>query len=183
MVSMAELWILFKIIWGWRHTLEKFSKLNHRQSCRLLFASEIWVLLNLVLALIMSVPAFNLITHGTHVTVAHAMGTTIGINSMILLASVFFVIEEHCAKEFHYRYETIMRWGAWITNASLGVFLGALLMAGIYEAAYTGEFFGDMMLDVQIYLMTFTAAGVGVLIGLWMLLFPSIRCLWFIQRS
>ena len=37
----------------------------------------------------MSIPALNLYTHGTHVTVAHAMGTTIGINSMILFAACF----------------------------------------------------------------------------------------------
>lgn len=31
-----------------------------------------------------SIPAINLFTHGTHITVAHAMGSTIGINTMIL---------------------------------------------------------------------------------------------------
>jgi nitric oxide reductase subunit B len=41
----------------------------------------------MILAIIISLPALNLITPGTHVTVGHAMGTTIGINGMILLNS------------------------------------------------------------------------------------------------
>jgi len=49
--------------------------------------------LSLSLAIAMSVPAINVYTHGTHFTVAHTMGTTIGINSFLLLAFVFDILE------------------------------------------------------------------------------------------
>jgi nitric oxide reductase subunit B len=94
-VSMTELLILGKIIWDWRASLSTYQKFQHRNAYRFLFAADIWVFLNLILGLIISVPAANLFTHGTHVTVAHAMGTTIGINTMILLGSVFYMIEEN----------------------------------------------------------------------------------------
>ena len=42
----------------------------------------------------MSIPAFNLYTHGTQITVVHAMGTTIGINTMIVLAGVFYCLPD-----------------------------------------------------------------------------------------
>lgn len=75
------------------------QKYRHRRPYRFLFASEIWVFINLLLALVISVPALNLFTHGTHVIVAHTMGATIGINTMILLASVFFVIEQRVGQD------------------------------------------------------------------------------------
>lgn len=110
-VSMRELLILGKIIWDWRRSLSGYQKYRHRCAYRFMFAADLWVFLNLVLALIMSVPAANLITHGTHITVAHAMGTTIGINTMILLASVFCVIEEQVGLEFGRRHAVAIRTG------------------------------------------------------------------------
>ena len=82
---MTELFILGKIIWDWRASLSGYQKFRFRRPYRFLFAADIWVFINLVLALVISVPAFNLFTHGTHVIVAHTMGATIGINTMILL--------------------------------------------------------------------------------------------------
>ena len=74
-VSMTELFIFGKIIWDWRASLEDWQKHRHCNAYRFLFAADIWVFVNLGLALIISVPAFNLFTHGTHITVAHAMGS------------------------------------------------------------------------------------------------------------
>ena len=39
-------------------------------------AADIWIFLTLVLAIAMSIPAINVYTHGTHITVAHTMGAT-----------------------------------------------------------------------------------------------------------
>ena len=96
---MTELYIFGKIIWDWRNSLEDWQKNRYCNAYRFLFAADIWVFVNLGLALIISVPAFNLFTHGTHITVAHAMGSTIGINTMILLASIFYVIREELVLE------------------------------------------------------------------------------------
>ena len=59
-ISMAELAILMKIIWDWRVSLTPDQKHAHLQSYRFIFAADIWVFLNLILAILISIPAFNL---------------------------------------------------------------------------------------------------------------------------
>lgn len=172
-VSMTELLILGKIIWDWRSSLSTYQKYQHRNAYRFLFAADIWVFLNLILGLIISVPAANLITHGTHVTVAHAMGTTIGINTMILLGSVFYMIEEAFDRNLQSSHTVPVRAGFWLANICLLLFLAALMAAGISRGTYTGESFADMMEGIVPYLFVFAGSGVGLLIGLWMILLPA----------
>jgi len=93
-ISMTELLILAHLILQWRKTMSEARKNYHRMPFRLLSYADAWILLNLTLAIIISVPAWNYYTHGTHITVAHAMGATIGINTMLLLASVFYIIKK-----------------------------------------------------------------------------------------
>ncbi|HLG43083.1 MAG TPA: cbb3-type cytochrome c oxidase subunit I [Planctomycetota bacterium] len=59
---------------------------------RFLQGATFWIGINLLLALLISIPSLNALTHGTHVTVAHSMGSTIGINSMILFAAGFEIV-------------------------------------------------------------------------------------------
>lgn len=174
LVSMSELFILGKIILDWRKSLTKCQILLHRRPFQFLFAADIWIFLNLVLALIISVPALNLFTHGTHVIVAHAMGATIGINTMILLASVYFVLEQRAGKETGSRFAVPVNIGFWLTNGSLVFFLGALLVAGLIKGTYAGGSFPEMMQSITPYLLVFAVAGVGLMIGMWLILVPAI---------
>jgi nitric oxide reductase subunit B len=173
-ISMTELLLLGKIIWDWRQCLSNLQKYRHRSAYLFMFASEMWVFLNLILALIISVPAANLITHGTHITVAHAMGTTIGINTMILLASVFYIVEDRVGVELPGAYAVPLRCGFWLSNVSLVVFWFALVAAGLGKGTYTGASFQEMMLLIRPYLMIFAGAGIGVMLGLWLILGPGI---------
>ncbi|MBL7754245.1 MAG: cbb3-type cytochrome c oxidase subunit I [Chitinophagaceae bacterium] len=91
LVSMSELFILGRIIFLWQRSVTESQRFKHQLVFSLLNYADWWVALNLVLAILISIPALQLFTHGTHITVAHAMGTTIGINSMMLLAIVFFI--------------------------------------------------------------------------------------------
>jgi len=91
-ISMTELLILGNIIWGWRKTVSSATKTFHLMPYRFFTASDVWIFINLILAIAISVPFINRFTHGTHITVAHAMGTTIGINTFILFASVFYLL-------------------------------------------------------------------------------------------
>ena len=93
-ISMTELLILGYIIMQWRKTMSQARKNYHIIPYRLLSFADGWILLNLILAIIISVPAWNNYTHGTHITVAHAMGATIGINTMLLFASVYYIIQQ-----------------------------------------------------------------------------------------
>lgn len=177
-VSMTELLVLGKIIWDWRSSLSAYRRFRHRHAYRFLFAADIWVFLNLILGLIISVPAANLFTHGTHVTVAHAMGATIGINTMILLASVFFMIEENSGPELARRHNAPVGAGFWLTNLSLFFFLTSLVAAGISRGTSGGEAFADMMMDIEPYLLAFAGFGIGLVLGLWMILLPAMHLIY-----
>jgi len=177
-VSMLELVILGKIIWDWRQPLSDYQKYRHRCAYLFIFASDAWIFLNLILALLISVPAFNILTHGTHITVAHAMGSTIGINTMILLASVFFIIEERMGETLPERISTIVRAGYWVTNACLLVFFGALVGAGLGKGTFEGGSFQQMMIAIQPYLKVFALSGAGIVVGLWLVLLPAIHLMY-----
>lgn len=174
-VSMTELFIFGKIIWDWRSSLEDWQKGRHCNAYRFLIAADIWVFVNLGLALIISVPFFNLFTHGTHITVAHAMGSTIGINSMILLASIFYVIREELPESVHTHCTPQLRLGYWVSNISLAVFFTALVLAGIGKGMYDGASFAEMMTSIRPFLIVFTFSGVTLMIGLWIILWNGYR--------
>jgi nitric oxide reductase subunit B len=175
MVSMTELLILGKILWDWRVSLQTFQKNKYCNAYRFLFAADIWVFVNLILALLISVPAFNLITHGTHITVAHAMGSTIGINTMILLASVFYVIREELPQHVHAGCSRQVQFGYWTANISLAVFFTALVLAGLGKGLYTGGSFQDMMLQIRPFLLVFAVSGVTLMLGIWIVLWHAFR--------
>ena len=182
-VSMTELFIFGKIIWDWRGSLEDWQKNRHCNAYRFLFAADIWVFVNLGLALIISVPAFNLITHGTHITVAHAMGSTIGINTMILLASIFYVIREELPMEVHAGCTPQIKTGFWLANGSLAVFFTALILAGLGKGLYTGASFQDMMLNIRPFLLVFAVSGVTLMLGIWIVLWHGFRLIGAVQST
>lgn len=166
-ISMAE-WILFlNIIRSFRTKLEEHRRHKHLLTYRFLIAAEAWVFLNLFLALLMSVPAINRYTHGTHITVAHAMGATIGINTMILLGSLGHMLRMDEASE---RVKRSIALGRTIASASLVVFWLALIIAGLlkgYRATVLGmEDFQRMMAPVLGVLHVSAIAGLGLLAGL-----------------
>jgi len=174
-VSMTELFIFGKIIWDWRSSLEDWQKGRYCNAYRFLIAADIWVFINLGLALVISVPFFNLFTHGTHITVAHAMGSMIGINTMILLASIFYVIREEVPEEVQSRCSPQLRVGYWTTNISLGVFFVALILAGVGKGLYEGTSFQEMMTNIRPFLIVFTISGVTLMLGFWIILWHGFR--------
>ncbi len=168
-VSMTELLILAKIMWDWKSSLKEAKKDFYFLPYRFLVASEIWIFLNIVLAILISIPAINIYTHGTHITVAHAMGSTIGINTMILLSSVLFIISDVTKYEFSKKEKKTIRIGFWITNVSLLIFWLCLILAGAEKGKLTIENqlpFQVIMEKINPYLVSFAIAGLGVFIGL-----------------
>ena len=177
-ISMIELIILAVIIRDWKKTLSTAQKYLWHVSYRFFLASEFWIFLNLILAILISVPAFNMFTHGTHITVAHAMGTTIGINTMILLASVFFIAAEK-NNTLPTDNKKIITAGFWIAQISLLIFWLALIASGARKSYLTITFpeisFNDMMSSVRNYLLVFASAGIFLAIGISLLIFPLLK--------
>jgi len=131
-VSMTEWVVLIYIIYNWKKSLTKETKEYFGMSYKFLITADFWIFLNLILALLFSIPAINFFTHGTHITVAHSMGTTIGINTTILLASVFFIVSK-IKPNFNIDQFAIKK-GHLLFRISFFLFWIALLTAGIKKS-------------------------------------------------
>ncbi len=174
-ISMTELVLLGSIILNWRKSLNQARKHFHIISYHFLFAADIWIFLNLCLAICISIPSINYYTHGTHITVAHAMGATIGINTMILLASLYFIAESStCRTHILLRHKKKIKVGFWITNISLLFFWLSLIGSGIVTAMEKekGTAFSVMMLKLSTWFHAFAGAGVGIFAGVIVLSIP-----------
>ncbi|MGZ3862100.1 MAG: cbb3-type cytochrome c oxidase subunit I [Bacteroidia bacterium] len=176
-VSMTE-WVFFaKIVYDWKKSLAVIQRHYSYFPYRFIMAADVWVFLNMGQAILMSIPAINLYTHGTHVTVAHAMGTTVGINSMILFAACFeflgYRIEEHG------RRPVFIKSCFWALQGSLFVFWLALNVAGIkkglWQMSVVRDSYSVMMHSLRPYFITFGIAGVVLMIGFSVLAITLLR--------
>ena len=68
------------------------SSLEFRTSAHFIELSKCWNLGLLTVALLISVPPLNALIHGTHVVMAHAMGSELAIDSYILVAVFAFLL-------------------------------------------------------------------------------------------
>ena len=159
-VSMTEWIILIRIFYKWSQQIKENKQFYYFFPYRFLMASDYWVTLNLTLALFMSIPAINLYTHGTHITVAHAMGTTIGINTMIILAGVFYFIKPSFNSAKWRLYGSIT---FWIVQVTLLLFLISLIGMGvqraIWQAGLTSESFSKMSSSSGNWVLLFIILG------------------------
>ncbi|MBK8585937.1 MAG: cbb3-type cytochrome c oxidase subunit I [Bacteroidetes bacterium] len=169
-ISMTELLILGSIILNWQKSLSVAKKNLHSVPYRFIAAADIWIFLNLTLAILMSIPAINKYTHGTHITVAHAMGSTIGINTMILFASLYYIFERNDGAVKNRK----TRIGFFVVNLSLILFWVTLIMSGIVKAmeVENGMAFQKMMLQLQPLFKMLNSAGLGIFVGLFLLSIP-----------
>ncbi len=162
-VSLTE-WVFFiKIVFDWKKSLTTIQKNYHYFPYKFIMATDIWVFINMGQAILMSIPAINKYTHGTHITVAHAMGTTIGINTMILLAACFeFFNNKDKRKRLNYLF--------WLLQLSLLVFWVSLNIAGIqkgiWQLSINQGSYSKMMESLSPYFIAFVFAGIGLLITL-----------------
>jgi nitric oxide reductase subunit B len=131
-----------------------------------MIAAEVWLLLNLFQALLMSIPAINLYTHGTHVTVAHAMGTTIGINTMILFAAMFTFLEKDLPRSIY----PLLSKTFFLMQGSLLLFWISLLAAGFARGQWqlnaNERSFAEMMQSLQPMFVALVASGTLLTVAL-----------------
>lgn len=175
-ISMTEWIILFKILYNFIKSLPLEKRKDNTLAYRFLIAADIWVFLNLFLALLISIPAINFYTHGTHITVAHTMGTMIGINSMILMASVWFIVSKVQAENTYTKWVVI---GYKVLNISLVLFLATFVIAGMQRSKWMysnqGETFTQLQNSSKLVYAHMIGTGIGVFIGLLLITIPAIR--------
>lgn len=168
-VSMTELLIFGRIIYLWKSSVTTAQKHFHINSYRFLIGADVWVFLTLGLAILMSIPALNIYMHGTHTVVAHTMGATIGINSMLLLAFAHDILKPKTKSKFGY----------WLINISLVVFWIALIVAGFSKAYWqfnNSEIpYGEMIAQLKPWFYVFFVSGIALVIGLVMVIIPLLK--------
>ncbi|MBS1549191.1 MAG: cbb3-type cytochrome c oxidase subunit I [Bacteroidetes bacterium] len=173
-ISMTELLILANIIYGFRKSYLKANYTNNKLSFKFLTYAEMWILLNLILSISISVPYINQFTHGTHITVAHAMGSTIGINTLLILASFTLVIDA-----VQPGFLNIRRYGRWIFtfNFALFFFWFSLIGMGLNKIAGKQDNVGfqQIMDGLMPYFKVFAASGGVLLVALVAMLWPVLR--------
>ena len=176
-VSMSELLLLGRIIFLWKSTVKINLKHLHSTSYRFIVAADVWVFSTLILAIAMSIPAINIYTHGTHITVAHTMGATIGINSFLLMAISFDILENPtCANVQNKKNVTT---GFWMINSSLFIFWISLIIAGVikskWQMSITKSPFSNMMIQLKPFFIIFFVSGVALFSGFILVLSSLIK--------
>lgn len=184
-ISMTEWVVILSIIYDWKKSLSKEKKIEFLLAYKLMILADIWVFLNLFLALLMSIPSINLFTHGTHITVAHSMGTTIGINTLLLLSSITYIIESQILIPFLSQRK--IKAGIKIFNISFIGFWIILLLLGAKKGYWLffskNISFGQFQDSMHWIYIVFTIFGIGILIGLYAVVFELLKNLKSIKKA
>lgn len=162
-VSMTEWLVLIHIIVSrLRQSPQAVPKWEAARA--FLGSSAAWTGINLLLALLISIPVLNGLTHGTYITVAHSMGTTIGINSMILWAVGFAILLEHQQQGSAWLRSSLIA-----LNGALGVFFISLVLAGMASSfshfRQGGDFYSQMA-AARPFLVAMVTSGGALLVGI-----------------
>ena len=180
-ISMTEWLLLARMIRNWLKSRPKGGIESPDPVVSLLKAADFWVFFNLGLALLISIPAINLFTHGTHITVAHAMGTTIGINTPFLLASVFYIYN----KEFptlSTAYTPNFSAGFYLFQACLVLFCLALILAGVEKGMHLYDQepanFQVVQQAILPYWKLVFVSGLGLFAGVLLMVEPILKAFW-----
>jgi nitric oxide reductase subunit B len=135
-VSMTEIIVLTRVVWDlWRLV----STVEDRPFCAArgsFTAAKWWTAVILISAILISIPPLNSVIHGTYVVTGHAMGATIGIDTMILLGALIWIIGEHlCAIRGDGADGPLhcdaMKWSVIGLNVSVGALVLWLHVAGV----------------------------------------------------
>lgn len=174
-ISMTELVIFAGILINWKKTLAQHKRWENELACRFLSLADWWILLNLALALAMSVPAINIYTHGTHITVAHAMGTTIGINSFLLLASCVHLLEIDQKEQVRKR---LLRWlsvSHWLLLAFWIELIAAGIKKGIWQQDLHAVSFAEFSSSMHPLYLAMGITGTLLALALIMIIIPVLK--------
>ncbi len=132
-VSMAEVLILARVVWDVARMVTRRSARPFNPAQYFLVAAKWWICGMLLSALLISVPPLNALIHGTHVVTGHAMGSEIGIDSMILFAGISLILAEITVgrgRAHAYLHSSLMRCWAVGFNCAAAVLVAWLHVSG-----------------------------------------------------
>lgn len=130
LVSMAEVIILLKLM------LDVCKMMANKKGSALfcgrgtwLSTAKWWTVAMLTSSIVISVPTFNTLVHGTQLVMGHAMGTTVGIDTLVLLGTASWLVVELRGSA------VLPRIDAKITKTSIYLISGALAVLVIWLSA------------------------------------------------
>jgi nitric oxide reductase subunit B len=123
-ISMLEIIILFRVVWDIARSVSVKKRDQYDSMTHWINASKWWTGAMLFSSILISIPPLNALIHGTYVVTAHAMGTMIGIDSIILLGTLTFVLGEFLGKQRYLLHNTISK----VTVIGLNLGTGALVV-------------------------------------------------------
>lgn len=92
-------------------------------------ASKYWTVFILFSSVLISIPPLNAVIHGTYAVTGHAMGATIGIDTMVLLGALIWILGEHLrAREGEASAEVLHTAGMRRTVIGLNLGVAALVL-------------------------------------------------------
>lgn len=93
-VSMLEILILLRAVWDVAHHAANRVQQPFSGARAFLVSVKWWTVAMLFTSILLAVPPLNSLVHGTYAVTAHVMGTTIGIDSFILMGALTAIIAE-----------------------------------------------------------------------------------------
>lgn len=97
-VSLTESIILARVVWDIARQVSQRHRPHFEVTRFFLNSARWWTCAMLFSAVLISIPPLNGLIHGTQVVTAHAMGTEIGIDSMVLFAAISWMLGEVIAR-------------------------------------------------------------------------------------
>ena len=94
-VSMMEIIILARAVWDLWNVVRNPEDRAFCAARGSFGAAKWWTCAIVFSAVLMSVPPLNAVIHGTYVVPGHAMGAMIGIDTMILIGAIIWILSEH----------------------------------------------------------------------------------------
>jgi nitric oxide reductase subunit B len=185
-VSMLEMIILAKVFLD---LLALRRTVTARQDLRVpdLFvrSATIWTFLLLLLALFIAVPPLNALIHGTHVVVAHSMGSMIGINSMILWAALAYLVHTLVGPAHSAMKGTHVLVAAILVNLFFLTFILSYIARGVAAASvrYVGPSALDLSLIFKAFPTVMVISGTGLAVTILWILTPWMIYLWSATRA
>lgn len=175
-VSMLEVVILAKVVIDlWRLRRNAVKTAENVAPARFAASFTLWSFLMLTLAIAMSIPALNSLIHGTHVVVAHAMGSMIGIDSTITWMALAWILVQLVGPSHRSIAAGSIRFAATAIDVLLALWLVVFLARGVFAGVvrYVGsESSPDESWIVKAF--PFAMAGLGSAL--------AIVALWFVVR-
>lgn len=127
-----------------------------------------WSLIMVALSIGIAIPPLNALIHGTHVVVAHSMGSMIGINTCILMGAIAFIVSDLKGSDHPVVRSALLKPLLLLFNISFLslwlAFLGRGIAAG--WSRYAGPSAPDFSTVIALFPNVVLAAGAGLTVAL-----------------